>query len=117
MPLQQDLLDIEERLWTGGADAYRKHVDTECLIAFTQMAGVMTREEVAASVEAGPRWQDLDLHAEGMVRPADDVAVLTYWASAVRGQGERYRALVSSAYVRRDGRWKLTFHQQTPLEG
>jgi hypothetical protein len=33
----------------------------------------------------------------------------------VRPEGERYRALVSSGYVKRNGSWKMMFHQQTPL--
>lgn len=43
------------------------------------------------------------------------MAFLTYRASAVRGEDVRYRALVSSAYVKRGDAWKLAFHQQTPL--
>jgi hypothetical protein len=35
----------------------------------------------------------------------------------VRDNGEAYEALVSSAYVRRDGQWKMAFHHQTPLAG
>jgi hypothetical protein len=35
----------------------------------------------------------------------------------VRADGKRYAALVSSAYVKRNGSWKLAFHQQTPIEG
>ena len=115
MTLAEDLLSIEESLWTGGADDYRRHLDDECLVAFTGMAGVSSRDEVAATVEGPDRWRDLDVDVEGVHQPTSDVAILTYRASAVRGDDEAYRALVSSAYVRRDGTWKLTFHQQTPL--
>jgi hypothetical protein len=72
---------------------------------------------VAGTVTDGPRWRDLEMEAEGILQPISDVALLTYRASAVRGGEERYRALVSSAYVKRDGAWKLAFHQQTPLAG
>jgi hypothetical protein len=41
--------------------------------------------------------------------------LLTYRASAVRGNGEPYEARVSSGYVRRNGGWKLMFHAQMPL--
>jgi hypothetical protein len=30
---------------------------------------------------------------------------------------EPYRALMSSVYARRDGRWRLVLHQQTPIPG
>ena len=46
---------------------------------------------------------------------ADGVALLSYEAHAIRANGEPFQALVSSAYVRTDGRWKMAFHQQTPL--
>jgi hypothetical protein len=45
----------------------------------------------------------------------DDIALLTYRASAVRGQDEPYAARVSSGYVKRGADWKMMFHQQTPL--
>ena len=150
MSLQDELLSIERELWTGGADSYRAHMDDECLVAFTQMAGTMTREEIAASVTGGPRWRDLEMEVVGLVRPRDDVAILTYRAAATRGEaaervreegeseegvGEggvregggaggdradegiagRYLVLVSSGYARREGGWKMAFHQQTPL--
>src|SRR5262249_50816445 len=35
---------------------------------------------------------------------------------AKRGTGEPYHAVTSSGYIRRHGEWKMTFHQQTPLE-
>jgi hypothetical protein len=45
---------------------------------------------------------------------AQDAALLTYratarWANA----SSRIAVLASSVYVRRDGRWKVAFHQQT----
>lgn len=117
MAVQDELLSIEERLWTGGPEAYRENVDDECLVGFTEMAGVMTRDEIARSVEEGSRWRDLEIEVAGLLRPADGVVFLTYRAGALRGGDDRYRALVSSGYVRRDDGWKLTFHQQTPLPG
>lgn len=56
------------------------------------------------------------MELDGVLQPADDIAILTYRARADRGEDERYRALVSSGYVRRGGEWKMAFHQQTPLD-
>lgn len=113
--LEQDLLAIERRLWTGGPDEYQGALDDTLLMGLTAMAGVTDRDTVAGTVEPEARWRDLDLQVEGVLRPTDDVALITYRAQARRGDAERYRALVSSGYVRRDGGWKLMFHQQTPL--
>lgn len=113
----QDLLAVERSLWTGGAEVYEEHLDRECLLAFTQMGGVSSREAVAGQVDGAPRWRGVEMEVEGLIRPADEVAILTYRAEAVRDGGERYEARVSSGYVRREGAWKLMFHQQTPLVG
>ena len=117
MTLQDELLSIERELWRGTADTYRRHLDEECLVVFTEMAGVSTREQIAGSVEESERWRDLELDPQGILQPTPDVALVTYRASATRGDEERYHALVSSGYVRRDREWKMAFHQQTPLGG
>jgi hypothetical protein len=114
MAVKDDLLSIERELWTGGADSYLGNLDASCLIAFTQMAGVMTREQVADTVQAGPRWRVQEMDFEGLVQPTDDIAMLTYRVRSSRGD-EQYRARISSGYVRRNGDWKMMFHQQTPL--
>ena len=56
----------------------------------------------------GPRGRGSEL--------SDDAAILSYEVSAERPDGEPYHAIVSSGYVRRDGEWKLAFHQHTPLD-
>jgi hypothetical protein len=114
MNLQDDLLTMERKLWSGGQAAYRGTLDDDCLIAFTEMAGVSSRDSIAAQADAN-RWQGLDIEVEGFLQPTDDVALLTYHATAVRDEDEPYEARVSSGYVRRDGDWKMMFHQQTPL--
>jgi hypothetical protein len=114
--MKDELLAIERELWSGGPDSYQRHVDEECLVAFTEMAGVSSRDAVAASVASGPRWRELTMDVQGLLAPTSDVAILTYRASAVRGRDERYTALASSAYVKRQDGWKLVFHQQTPVE-
>jgi len=115
--VQEQLLDLDRRLWSGGPDEYRAILDDDCLVAFGQTAGVSDREAVARTVETPQRWHDVELEPEGVVQPTAGVAILTYRASATRGKDEHYRALVSSGYVKRGDGWKLMFHQQTPLGG
>ena len=115
MSLESDLLKIEDNFWTGGPEAFRQHVDQQCLVAFSEMAGVMSREDIAKTAESG-RWRDVSLNAKGLVNMSDTAAVITYECHAKRKDGEPYRALVSSGYVKRPGGWKLAFHQQTPLK-
>lgn len=116
MTVETELLTIERKFWTGGADFYRKHVDEKCLTAFTDMAGVVSNEQVAKMVKSDePRWKNISFQEKGFLQPAQDTAILTYQAEADRANGEHYKALVSSAYVKRGDEWKLAFHQQTPL--
>ncbi len=113
MSLQDELISLESQFWTSGPDFYREHVDERCLLAFDRMAGALSREEVAQTV-TGSRFRDPEVRVEGLIQPTADFAVLTYRANAKRSSGEPYSALVSSGYVRRDGHWKLAFHQHTP---
>jgi hypothetical protein len=71
MNLRDNLLAMEQRLWSGGATDYRRTLDDDCLVAFSEAAGVTSREVIADQADSG--------------------------------------------YVRRDGDWKMMFHQQTPL--
>jgi hypothetical protein len=112
--LENDLLAIENNFWTGGPEAYQRHTDEKCLVAFSEMAGVMARDDIAKSAEKG-RWQDVALEGKGMAQLSDSSAVITYECSAKLKDGQPYRALVSSGYVKRSDGWKLAFHQQTKL--
>lgn len=116
MALEQDLMGLEKGFWTEGADYYRAHLDEECLVAFTEMAGVRSNEEIAGMNPGAANWRNVALDEKGVARLSEDAVVLTYEVNAERNTGEPYRALVSSGYVRRDGEWKMAFHQQTPLD-
>jgi hypothetical protein len=115
MSLQDDLVAIERRLWSGGKAAYRRALDDSCLLAFAAMAGVSSRDTIADRADAS-RWRELQMELEGFLQPTRDVALLTYLARVVRADRQPYTARVSSGYVKRDGGWKMMFHQQTPLE-
>lgn len=116
MALDQDLMKLERGFWTEGGDYYRAHVDEECLLAFTEMAGVHSNEEIAGMNPGAANWKNVKLDEKGLVRLSDGAVVLTYEVDAERKTGEPYKAVVSSGYVKRDGEWKMAFHQQTPLQ-
>jgi hypothetical protein len=116
MTLEQELLALEKQFWTAGPEFYRRHVDEQCLLAFPEMVGLMSRDSVVATIKEEQRWSDLTMEEQGFLRLNDGTAVLTYHTRAHRADGGSYEALVSSAYVKRNGSWKLAFHQQTPVE-
>lgn len=112
---KEELLDIEKGFWTGDSAYYAANADTECLVAFPQMAQRLTNDELAKTASKPNRWRDLDIKLKGMVEPGSDIVMLTYEAHATRESGEPYAALVSTGYVHRAGGWKMMFHAQTPI--
>jgi hypothetical protein len=113
MTLEQDLMAIEQQLWTGGHEAYETNVDQRCLVAFKEVAGMMTNKDIAATQNG--RWKVVSLRPKGIANLSETSVVITYECSAKRKDNEPYHALVSSGYVKRLDGWKLAFHQQTPL--
>lgn len=113
---QDELLALEKQFWTGDSRFFREHAHIECLVAFPEMAGVMNNADLAATAKNPNRWRDLRIELKGVVEPSDDVALLSYEAEATRENGEPYRALVSTGYVRQCDGWKMMFHAQMPLE-
>lgn len=115
MSLETDLIAAEREMWEGGPQAFRDHLDERCMVAFPQMAGVQDREAIAGQARDG-RWTIAKLEPRGFLQPAEDAAAVAYECTATDSDGQTYRALVGSTYVKRDGEWKLAFHQQTPLQ-
>jgi hypothetical protein len=115
MSLEDELFALEEKFWPGDADFYRAHLDTQCVVAFTEMSGAMAKEQIAGMIKDGQRWRDLKLTRKGFYQPTKDTAIITYEVNAIRDNGSPHKANVSTAYVDRGGDWKMAFHQQTPL--
>ncbi|MER8391186.1 hypothetical protein NKH10_04660 [Mesorhizobium sp. M1340] len=115
MANKNELLDIERGFWSGDADYFKANADTECLVAFPQMARVMSNSDLAETATDRNRWRDLDIDLKGIIEPGSDIVMLTYEARATRQNGEAYAALVSTGYVHRVNGWKMMFHAQTPL--
>jgi hypothetical protein len=79
--------------------------------------GLLDREACAAAVDqAGlPAWGEIQFSDARLVSLTGDAAAIAYRFDGERGSS-RYVALMASAYVRRDGAWKLALHQQTPVD-
>lgn len=108
-----DLERLEHRFWKAAGDPefYRRHFadDGLCVFGF----GVLDRDATVASMTEAQPWTDLRMQDVRTIRLGPGAAALTYDAQAARGD-VGYRAMVSSTYVHRDGRWQLILHQQTP---
>ena len=120
MELEKQLLDIERKLWTNDAVFYTNTLIDASLLVFPE-TGVMTKsaavEAILAENAQGRSWAEVQFDAVRSMRLADDVAVLTYTVAARwEHEASKRSALASSVYIKRDGVWKLAFHQQTRNE-
>lgn len=118
--LTEELFAIEQGFWLKGQDHFLDNLDEKCLLAFPQMGemhGVKSRDDIAVTAATNPgRWRDLKIGTRHLHQPGDGIAIISYRADVVRGDGEPYSALVSSVYAKRPDGWKLTFHQHSPVE-
>jgi hypothetical protein len=115
----EHLVNIERKLWTNDAAFYKDNLTEDCLLVFPE-TGVINRDLAVSAIqkenEEGRKWAEVDFDEIRGLRLTDDVALLSYRVKA-RWEHEKsaITALASSLYVKRDGMWKLTFHQQTSL--
>jgi hypothetical protein len=118
MSIEEQLLVLEEQFWKGGAQFYEQHLADDCLMVFQEPVGMLARDAAIETISAGPRWKDVAFEDVRIVPLADSAVTLAYRASARRNDdGSQYSAYASSAYVKRNGSWKLAVHQQTPSTG
>jgi hypothetical protein len=109
-----DLLALEKDFWTGGARFYDEHLAHNATMVLPPPTGVLHRDRILSSIEQTPRWQSVRIHDPFIARPAENVAVVTYQAEALRRRKEApYNAAVTSVYTRADNGWRLAFHQQS----
>jgi hypothetical protein len=91
---------------------YERVLDAQPLML---LPGGMVLDDRSAMVESmsGRPWTRYTLEDVRCTQPTSDTGLVTYGVVAER-DAQEYSALISSLYVRRDGGWRLAFHQQTP---
>jgi Zn-finger nucleic acid-binding protein len=65
-------------------------------------------------VDSEASWTSFTVEEPRVTSLTPDTAILVYRATGKRTGQPDYVALMSSIYVKRDGRWRLAHHQQTP---
>ena len=113
----EHLVDLERQGWEAlasgrGGAYYREHLTQDALMAFP--FGVMQREDTVAAMESAPPWASYEMQDPHVITLTPDSGIVLYSVVAQRAGQEPYTATISSTFVRRDGSWKLAFHQQTP---
>lgn len=116
MSLESELLEIEEAFWesSGNVDFWTENFSDEGVIALP--IGLMDKKKVIQSQKNARPWGEFAIKDASVVDLGDDVASITYQATARRDDESEYTAMVTSVYARRNGEWQLMVHQQTPTE-
>ena len=114
------LLALEEQFIeassSGNGDFYRDNLVEDALLVLPAM-GVLTKDRCVEEVERNRvSWAHFRLEESRIVRLTDGSAIVTSKLTGLlEGEENLFSMLMSSAYVDRDGSWKLAFHHQTPL--
>jgi hypothetical protein len=119
MSIEQILTTLERQGWEAltagrGAGFYREHLTADALMVFP--FGVLEREQSIEAIDAAPPWATYHIDESRVIALDGNSALITYRVTAQREGQPPYTAILTSGYVRRDGAWKLAFHQQTPLD-
>ncbi len=113
------LLDLERHGWDSlcdvtGAQFYGDLMTDDGIMVLADGA-VLDRDAVVASLEHAPPWQSYDIEDVRLVDAGADSAAIVYVGTGYRdGDQPAFVGVMSSVYVRQDGRWRLALYQQTP---
>ena len=113
------LLDLERHGWDSlcnstGAQFYGDLMTDDAIMVLANGA-VMDRDAVVASLEHAPPWQSYDIEDARLVHAGAETAAIVYVGTGYRdGDQPAFVGVMSSVYVRQDGRWRLALYQQTP---
>jgi hypothetical protein len=108
---------IERAFWLEGSAVYEHRLAPDALMVLPGSVGVLTRAATLEANRHSPRWSEVAFESMRMVRPAGNVLLLVYEATAEGDGGETaYRARCTSVYLEYGaGDWKLVLHQESPL--
>ena len=112
-----ELEALERRGWNAlsgrdGATFYQDLMAEDGLMIFP--GAILDKAASIRAIAAAEPWGSFELSEVRVIAPTADTGAVSYRAEARRDNDQPYRALMSSFYARREGRWRLLLHQQTP---
>ena len=113
----REILELEEAGWAAlssdrGASFYDDNMADEGLMVFPGV--VMNKADALAAIKSAKPWSEHRLTDVAVRLLSGDAALIAYRATARREGAAEYRAMMTSVYMRRAGRWLLVLHQQSP---
>ena len=115
-----ELITLEQKSWEalssseeGAAQQfYNSLLAEDAVMVFPGGMLIQGKENILGSFGAQP-WQSFRLEEPQALMLSENAGVVIYRVTAQREGSDPYDALISSVYAKRDGRWKLSLHQQT----
>jgi hypothetical protein len=119
MDLTRQLIEIERPLWTNDPEIYGATFLPDAVLVFEKI-GRMTLGAALTAIreenKAGKKWADVRLDDAATKELAPGLALLTYKAAARWNyEASPVRSFCSTLYLRKEARWRVAFHQQSPL--
>lgn len=84
--LKEQIAGLERRLWLEGSEAFDKIMAPECFMVFPKPIGILTRQEILASLGNFARWDEVTIEGGHWQLPTENVVVFSYEAQAKRGE-------------------------------
>jgi len=115
--VKAELEELEREGWEalsgpGAAPFYSELMADDGLMVFPDI--VMDKGESLRAIADAAPWVSFDLSKLKVIEATNNSGVVVYHATAQRAGEPPYEADMASHYARRDGRWRLVLHQQSP---
>lgn len=115
--MNERLLALEEEAWQAlcagrGAEYFTRCLTDDALLVVPGM--VIDKPTFLSAVAKEEPWASYRIEEPRVVQLSDASAVLLYRVRATRAGQPELVGMFSSVYVRRDGAWRMAYHQQTP---
>lgn len=115
--LHAELVELERRGWDAlsgpdGAAFYAEVMSEDGVMVFPGL--VLDKARTVAAIRTERPWESYAIDDAEVRSLGADGGLVTYRATSRREGQDTYRALMTSVYRRRNGRWELVLHQQTP---
>ena len=112
-----EILDLERAGWSalcdGSGSAFYGDLMTDDARMVLANGVVMDRAQVVEALAGAPAWDSYSIDDPRLIGLHADAVALVYTGTGQRGD-QRFVGVMSSVYVRIDGRWRLALYQQTP---
>lgn len=111
-----EILRLERAGWSALCDGSGSDFYGELMIDDARMVlangVVMDRAQVVDALADAPTWDSYAIDDPTVIDLHDGAVALVYTGTGERGD-QRFVGVMTSVYVRADGRWRLALYQQT----